>query len=349
VTHHTSPVLDPVEDRLRRTFAARAEDMAPGDEDDMPLDLLLHRLPAPPRRRWTSRPLHAAAVVVLAAIVAAGVALVARGGDADDTGRLDTVGEQPSTEASVTAVTAPRALVVALQNERNQATSRLLGIEDAIALPVNDVIEARTATDAAILAFEALLDSPEQAAYDSGLVSLEGLEQLRRDIDADPGPRSLENIAASQRAFDRYAAMVDPLLNGQMALAEAIDDPTVRTGAVAYAQGMRLDEQTAQLSRSSLLAVVWPGTAEVSEASRLQLEVQQGLDRLLAQASGTPYEAAAAAVVADIDDAGLLAAIGAALDGSADVAALLSATDVVDGESWPAFLDDVEQVLAAQG
>ena len=50
VSDPTTPLLDPVEDRLRRTFAVRAEDMAPGDADEASAGLVVPApVPAPGR------------------------------------------------------------------------------------------------------------------------------------------------------------------------------------------------------------------------------------------------------------------------------------------------------------
>jgi Nitrate and nitrite sensing len=347
VTDPTTPTLEPVEGRLRRTFAVRAEDMAPGDAADALPDLGADGRAAPLRSRRINRPLLAAATVVMVAL-AAGIALVARNGD-DEAGRLATDGEQPPTEAPVAVVTAPRALVVALQDERNLATSRLMGIEDAIALPVTKTAQARSATDAAVATFEAFVaTSPDGAAYRPGLDALGTLGELRRNIDAYAGPRNLNNIDTAQEVFDRYAEIVSGLLGAQQAFAYTIDDPVVRAGAVAYWRGLQLDEQTAQLGRVALLAAVSPGAESVGELSRLHTEVQQGLDALLAETTGTPYEAAAVTVVGEIDEAGLLEATGAALEGQADIAAMLDAADLSEGQGWPAFLDRVGEILAAE-
>lgn len=347
----TTPTLDPVEDRLRRTFAARAEDMAPGDAAGALSDLGLDRGAAPLRSRWTGRSLlpAAAIVVVVALAAAAGVALVARDGDRDETGRLDTVAEQPPSESLVAMVTAPRALVVALQDERNLATIALVGWEDVIALPVTDTAQARSDTDAAIAAFETFVAaSPDGAAYEPALDALDALGELRSTIDADSGPRDLNNVDAAHAAFDRYAGIVRGLLEAQTAFVETIGDPVVRSGAAAYGWGLQLDEQTAQLGRVAVLAAVLPGAESVGELSRLRSDVQQGLDALLAESTGTPYEEAAVTVVGEIEEAGLLEATGAALEGRADVSAILAATDLPAGQGWPEFLDRVEEILAAE-
>jgi hypothetical protein len=246
-------------------------------------------------------------------------------------------------------VTAPRALVVALQDERNLATTTLIGIEDAIALPVTDTVQARSDTDAAVAAFEAFIAAtPDGAAYQSGLDALGALGELRSDIDAYAGPRDLNNVDVADEVFDGYAGIVRGLLDPQRAFAETIDDPVVRAGAAAYGWGLQLDEQTAQLGRVAVLAAVSPGAESIGELSRLHTGVQQGLDALLAGTTGTPYEEAALTVAGEIEEAGLLEATGAVLDGPADIPAILAATDLPAGEGWPAFLDRVEEILAAE-
>lgn len=350
MTDPTTPTLDAVEDRLRRTFAARAEDMASGDGAGAP--------PAPgpdgragaPGSRRTARWLQAAAVVVVVAVAAvAGTALVTRDGDRGETGRLATAGEQPPSGSPVPVVTAPRALVVALQNERALAAAELVGIDEALALPVTDTGRAWRATDVAVDDFRAFVAaSPEAAGYRSATVALADLGELRADVDADAGPRDLSNVAAAQEAFDRYAAILLGLLDAQTAYAETIDDPVVRVGASAYARGLRLDEQTAQLARVAPLAAITPRAASVDEVARLRAEVQLGMDALVAETAGTPYEDAAVTVVGEVDEAGLLQATGAVLEGPADVSSILDAADLPDGKGWPAFLDRVEDTLAAE-
>jgi hypothetical protein len=350
VTDSTAPTLDPAEGRLRRTFAARAEDVAPGDAAGEMPDFGAGGRAAPRvRPRRTNRPLLAAATVVVVALAAAGVGLLVRDGGGEETGRVDTLGGPPPSDDPLALVTAPRTLVMALQDERNLATSRLLGIEDAIALPVTDTAQARSATDAAAAAFEAFVTgSADGAAYQPGLDALDALGVMRSDIDAYRGPRTLDNIDTAQDVFDRYAAIVGGLLDAHATFAGTIDDPTMRAGAEAYGRGLQLDEQTAQLGRLAVLTAVLPDADSLGELSLLHSEVQQGLDALFAETTGTPYEDAAATALAEIEGSGLLEASGAALAaGPTDVAAILGATDLAHGQSWPAFLDEVEAILAS--
>jgi nitrate/nitrite sensing protein len=249
----------------------------------------------------------------------------------------------------VAVATAPRALVAALQAERDLATTTLIGFENAIALPVADTAQARRGTDAAIADFQELVAaSPDRAAYQPALDALVGLRELRSDIDADSGPRDLTNVDASHDIFDRYAGIALGLLDAQQAFAETIGDPDVQAGAAAYGSGLELEEQTAQLARMAVLAAVSPGTESVRELSRLHTEVRQGLDALLAETAGTPYEEAAVTVVGQVEEAGLLESTGAVLGGSADVSTILASVDLTEGQGWSAFLDRVEDILAAE-
>ena len=346
MTNPTTPTVDPVEDRLRRTFAAHAEDMAPGDAAQALPDL---GRAAPLRSRRVHRPLVAAAVMVVVALTAVGVALVAQDGDRDETGRVAMDGEPSPGGSPVAGITAPRLLAEALQGERNLATTTLIGAEEAIALPVTDTAQARSDTDVAVAAFEAsVAASPDGSAYRPALDALGTLGDLRSDIDTDAGPRNFTNVDTADEVFDRYAGIVRSLLDAQAAVAETIDDPVVRAGAAAYGRGLRLHEQTAQLGRTALLTAISPGGDSVGELSRLHSEVQQGLDALLTETTGTPYEEPAVTAVGEIEDSGLLEATGTALEGTTDVSAILAAVDLPEDQGWSAFLDRVEEILAAE-
>lgn len=351
MTDPIDPTLDPVEDRVRRTFAARAEDMASGDATGSLPNLGRDADAAPGRFRGTRRPVLAAAAVVVLVAASAGVALVIRDGDRE-AGRLTTAAEQPPVgEADVAAVTAPRVLVGALQEERNLAVATLMGIDEALGLSVDDIAQVRSDTDAAGATLAAFVtDSPAGAAYRSGLDGIGSLDELRRDIDSlAGGPRSLDNADIAQDVFDRYAGIVGALLDDQQAHAVTIDDPFVRSGAVAHARGLRLGEQTTQLVQVSMLAAVLPpGPESVAELARLHGEVKQGMDTLLAQTAGTPFAEAADTVVGEVEAAGLLEATGSATDGMVDVSRILDAAEALEDEGWPAFLDRVEETLATE-
>jgi hypothetical protein len=259
---------------------------------------------------------------------------------------LTTVSEQPSSEADITAVTALRALVDALHAERSLATTTLMGIDDAIAQPVTDTALARRDTDAAIAAFVAA--SPDEAARQPGLDDLGTLDELRRDVDADAGPRTLDNVVAAQDVFDRYEGIVGTVLDDQQAYAETIDDPIVRAGALVHGRGLRLRELTTELELASLLAVVLPDSQSVTELARVRTGVELGMDALVLDTAGTPFEEAAVTVVGEVEETGLLEAAESAIYGTVDLAVLVDATEHLQAQAWPAFLDSVEETLAAE-
>lgn len=352
MTDPIDPTLDLVEDRVRRTFTARAEDIAAGDATGAVPDFGRDGRAAVSRFRGTRRPMLAAAALVVVVGATAGVALVARGGDGAPGVQTTGAEQPPSSEAAGDAVTAPRAVVEALQAERNLAVTTLLGFEGAIEMPVSDTVQARSEADATIISFAAFVSGdPEGAAYRAGLDALAALGDLRRDIDAYAGPRTLDGARAAQDVFDRYAGMIGGLLDDQQAYALTIDDPVARAGAVAYGWGLRLDERSTQLVQVSLLAAVLPDTTSelVAELSRLHAQVQQGLDTLVAETAGTPFAGAADALVGKVEATGLLGATGSAMDGMVDVSLILDAAGTLEDEGWPAFLDRVEETLAAEG
>lgn len=344
MTEPTAPAPDPFEDRVRRTLAARADDMAPGDSADA--------LPAfgPGHRaaRRGRRPVLAAAAVVVVAAATAGLAVVASGGGRD-TDRTAAVGQPPPGEADLAAVTTSRALVEALADERGLAAATLLGVEEAVALPLTTA-QARSETDAAAASFEAFVaTSPDGAAHQSGLDGLGSLAALRRDIDADTGPRDVANNGTAQAVFDRYTAIVGALLDAQHAYAGAIDDPLVRTGVLAHAQGSHLRDKTSQLVRALLIDALAPGSDALTDLVRVRTEVQASLDALLTETTGTRYEEAAMGLVGEVEGSGLLGAADSAMEGNVDLPFILNAERMLEDGGWPAYLDAVEATLAAQG
>ena len=341
---------DPVEDRLRRTFAARAEDMAAGDSAGALPDAAHDARPAPPRSTGRRRPLLAAAAVVVVAATTAGIALVSRDGGrpGDD---VATVADLPPEVADASPVAASRAVVDALRDERALATAMLMGIDDSIELPLTDVEQTRVVTDAEVTVFGAFVsDSPDGAAHQSGLDGLGALAELRRDIDADTSTRKIDNAPTAHDVFARYSAIVDALLADQEAYAETVDDPDEAAGATAHARGSRLREQTTQLVHATLLAVIVPGSTSVSVSDLAQRRagVQLGLEGLLAETAGTPDEEAALTVVREVEESGLLEAVDGAVRGDGDLVVILGAGSDLEGESWPSFLDAVEERLAGQ-
>ena len=63
-----------------------------------------------------------------------------------------------------------------------------MGIDEALGLSVTDAAQVRRDTDAAVATLAAFVtDSPDGAAYQSGVDGLGALDELRRDIDSHAG------------------------------------------------------------------------------------------------------------------------------------------------------------------
>ncbi|HEX5945813.1 MAG TPA: nitrate- and nitrite sensing domain-containing protein [Acidimicrobiales bacterium] len=361
MTDRPTPTLDEVEDRLRRTFATRADDMSPGGimRDDTALDVRppggglagdrMQSFPGAPKlpiRHQRRRPLVAAAAALLLVAAAAGAVVWAGGdGDSDDSGDVAAGGASTTT---VGLVVAPRDVAVALQSERTVATMTVLGLEDAIALPAADTVVARGDTDAAISAFaEVVAASPAADVYQSWLDSLDALAGLRSDLDpdlADPD-RNLDDLDTAVVVSDRYSQLIDDLLDAQAVFALSIDDPGLRAGAEAYGRGLALQVGSDRLFEAVVFAQLTPlSTTTVAELSRWHLTVQRQLETLAAQTMGTPYEDAAATAVSEA--AGLVEVAEAAIEGEVDVPVAFDARDQLAAEAWPVFLDRVEALLA---
>src|SRR5262245_15692627 len=111
-------------------------------------------------------------------------------------------------EASV----GPLSLLSVLEDERNAAAVYTMGVEDAVALPVEDNGQAREAVDAAISSFRAEVNRRGgniALAYAPALEQLDQLDALRASIDAVPDDqRTLANIGTVSRVFDGYTGIM---------------------------------------------------------------------------------------------------------------------------------------------
>lgn len=346
-----APTLEVVEDRVRRTFAVRAEDMAAGDDDTHDVDDIVA---GTGRTRSAVQPgrsrvlLLAAAVVVAVAVSAAGVALAVRGGDGDGSADVAT-GGRVATDAAELA-TASRTLLDALRDERNLTFLHLLGFEDTIALPVTDLAQARASTDAAVAAHTALVEQAWPSDDGPNLDGLATLAQLRLDVDAVTEPRTFTNVDAAMRVSAGYSEVVDGVLFVDHEVTVAVDEPEVTPAAEAYWHGLKVQHETNELLWATLVSVIAgvDDAESVTELSARVAEVEQGVQALQDASAGQPFEDAAASAVEDLRRSGLIDAARTVLEGGeVDISALLEANldTPVDG-GWPAFLDEVGDVIA---
>src|SRR5690606_7024262 len=158
-------------------------------------------------------PLTAMGVVTLLEVV--GVAA-----DADEV--------RAQTQLATTAL-GPQGLLTALQNDRNWASSHLIGAESQVELEVESYEGTRAATDKARADFERELaggSSTAREAYAPALRSLDEVTTLRSDVDAlAAGNRGFDNVPAMTEIFDRYTELIEPFFGSMSRISVAMDDP----------------------------------------------------------------------------------------------------------------------------
>ena len=90
-----------------------------------------------------------------------------------------------------TSAIGPPSLLSRIEDERNAAAIQLLGLGDAVALPVEDNAEARANTDASLETLAEDLNDRSDAvadAYAEPLAAMSELDAIRAEIDANAGP-----------------------------------------------------------------------------------------------------------------------------------------------------------------
>ena len=177
------------------------------------------------RRIPIRRKLAAALAIPIAALlVVAGLEVLQSTSDANE------VKEQTDL---ATASIGPSGIINSLQNERNYASLWLLGFERAVQLPVENFDEAKQATDDAIASVRADIERKGrevEATYASALEALDGLTELRQQVDTYEGERTPTNTDQSDPNFVGYTEMVAGLFDANTQVALAIDDPVLRRG-----------------------------------------------------------------------------------------------------------------------
>jgi signal transduction histidine kinase len=181
----------------------------------------------------------------------------------------------------------PASLLSLIEDERNAAGVYMLNAQDAFALPVEDNAQARAATDKEVAAFREQVESlggEVEAAYGPALDAMDGIDELRNQIDSFEGTRDLKNIGPTAEIFDAYGPFMAPFFEANKQVALSIDNPELRRGAELVDLSSRQTDLIAQLTRDLLLAAIGGDTKlnqpeEVSAvAGRLgQLETNKDL------------------------------------------------------------------------
>jgi signal transduction histidine kinase len=172
-------------------------------------------------------------------------------------GAVDDVRDQTELAAGTLA---PRALLTALQDERAYATLDLTGLPLLVPEPRRGFDVTRGATDEAARAFRdelARANPAVQEAYAPAVAGLATLDEGRVVVDRYGGPRYVVDsaISAGRDAFNRYTAIITPLLDAATSLASSVDDAELREGAELVATAARQDETVAQLFDGLVYAV----------------------------------------------------------------------------------------------
>jgi signal transduction histidine kinase len=299
------------------------------------------------RRIPIRRKLAAAlAIPIVALLVVAGLEVLQSTRDADE------VKEQTGL---ATASVGPSGVISSLQDERNYASLWLLGQEGNVEVPVESFDEAKQATDAAIESFRADIESKGGEVietYGPALEALDGLAELRDQIDTYEGERALTNTDVSDPNFVGYTEIITGLFDANTQVALTIDDPVLRRGVELTDLASRQADVIARTIRSLLLAGVTgdaqlKDSPEIAEASGLFSQVLANDAQAHSLGVGV-YEPAARRLKEDNDAMGFIPLAQKTIDdapGPVPVVDILDTVDVDRSSGWYGFRSRVQDVL----
>ncbi|HET6665442.1 MAG TPA: nitrate- and nitrite sensing domain-containing protein, partial [Acidimicrobiales bacterium] len=298
------------------------------------------------RRIPIRRKLAAALAIPIAALlVVAGLEVL------QSTREADQVKEQTDL---ATASIGPSGLINSLQNERNYASLWLLGFEGTVQLPVESFDEAKQATDAAIASFRADVErkgGEVAETYGPALETLDGLAELRQQVDTYKGERNTFNTDASDPNFVGYTEIVAGLFDANTQVALAIDDPVLRRGVELSDLASRQTDVIARTIRSLLLPGVTGNNrldmpAEIAGASELFSQVLDNEAQVQSLGAGV-YEPAAQRLKHENEVTGFIPLAQKTIDeaGAVPIVPILDTVDVDQDTAWYGFRHRVEDIL----
>jgi signal transduction histidine kinase len=257
--------------------------------------------------------------------------------------------EVRSQSALARAATGHQGLITALENERNWAAVELSGIEDSTEVAVTGYNATRAQTDAAIAAFRAEVageSATVRDAFQPALDALSELEAVRADIDAYTGPKAPGN-AISAEIYDRYAALLQPLLEANSLVVSAIDNAELRQGALLVDLTTRQAQVHADLARQVVVAVTLGGgvdtTQEIGEISRARARFDRNNRDILDV--GDPYHELVGELYPQEQVDLLTEEVNAAITtGTANVTRILEGNDTY-AEGYPGMRDRLADVV----
>jgi signal transduction histidine kinase len=254
-----------------------------------------------------------------------------------------------------TASVGPSGVISSLQDERNFASLWLLNQEKNVEVPVESFDEAKQRTDAAIESFRADIESKGGEVvetYGPALEALDGLTELRQQVDTFEGERSLDNTPVSDPNFVGYTDIIAGLFDANTQVALAIDDPVLRRGVELSDLASRQTDVIARTIRSLLLPGVTgnaqlDSSAEIAETSGLFTQVLDNDAQVHSLGAGV-YEPAARRLKEDNDATGFISLVQKTLDeapGPVPVVEILGTVDVDQDTAWYGFRHRVEDIL----
>ncbi|HKA83847.1 MAG TPA: nitrate- and nitrite sensing domain-containing protein, partial [Acidimicrobiales bacterium] len=254
-----------------------------------------------------------------------------------------------------TASIGPSGLINTLQNERNYASLWLLGFEGAVQLPIKSYDEAKQATDAAIADFRADIESKGGEVvetYGPALESLDGLAELRDQVDTYKGARDRFNTDTSDPNFLGYTEIIAGLFDANTQVALSIDDPVLRRGVELSDLASRQTDAIARTIRSLLLPAVTGNnqlddSSEIAEASSLFSQVLDTETQVQSLGAGV-YEAPTRRLMEENDATGFIPLVQQTLaeaPGTVPLDKILATVDVDQDTAWYGFRHRVEDIL----
>jgi signal transduction histidine kinase len=253
-------------------------------------------------------------------------------------------------EASIArAATGNRGLIIALENERNWASVETSGVEDTVEAQVEGYDATRAQADDALATFRTELEDEEQAVKDAfgpALESMSDLAAIRADIDDYTGPRTPGN-AISSEVYDRYAALLQPLLDANSVVVSAIDNAELRQGASIVDLATRQGQVHADLVRQLVVGSTLGGGIDTPQEIGDIAQTRATFDRFNRELLdvGEPYDR----LVEELYPRELVEAtsqeVEAALTtGTADVPLLLEVNDT-HADNYPGMRDQFVDVV----
>lgn len=266
------------------------------------------------------------------------------------------------------ATLGPNGLLAALQAEALVGSSSVVGVDPGEGLPVADNQEARDATDAAIEEFRdhiTRVGGATQEAYEPVVAQLDGLADVRAEIDAYTGPAVLEGgdvegaiapgmptegLDLANTSYQDYSEMIAPFYDANSRIADAVDDTELRHGTDLVNLAARQTDLAGALLRVTARAeFTGEGIdphAELPEIATLLGTYDHQDEQIRRLATGRYAPLADTLFAAEKLERFRSLVAGAVETLEVDPAALLDARLSFGNDEYTLFRDDVAEVLA---